>query len=882
MSAGTLLGQYRIEAKLGAGGMGEVYRARDTRLKRDVAVKVLPLTFASDIDRRARFRREAELLATLNHPHIAAVYGLEEVGDLTALVLELVEGPTLADRLTEGSVPVEEALPIARQIAEALEAAHEKSIIHRDLKPANIKVRPDGMVKVLDFGLAKSLEPAIALSEPSTVLSPSPTLAGIILGTPAYMSPEQARGKAADKRTDIWAFGCVLYEMLTGRKPFPGETLTDVVAAIISHEPDWQALPPHTPERIRSLIVRCLKKDPAQRLRDIADGRFQIEEVLNDPGALTTVATPIRTYRAIAGWLVAVLFLATTLFLATRPAATSLPRDSISFSILPPEKAEFAARTNTTFDVPSFALSPDGRALVFRAATPGARPMLWLRLLDHVDVRPLAGTEEAQDPFWSPDSRSIGFFADGMLRQVPAAGGEVKVINQIRGAFRGASWGARDTILVASGVELVSMNAAGGTITPVTVVDTALRENTHRNPSFLPDGLHFLYSVIGSGDQNGVYLGSLDGKTKKLLLRVLTSAVYAEPGYVLFVDGNRLLGQAFDRDRLELKGQPFFIAEHVGRSTSFMSGASASLTGVVAYAPPIAQNGRLTWIDRRGNPVGSIGTAEGDYTDFRLSPDETHLAASLVDLKTNAVDIWITDLARGSKSRVDSGGGVTAGAVWSPDGTRLVFRSNRTGVIDLYERSGAGGGVDRPMLSQGALTAVAPTGLIATDWSRDGRLIAGTGGDLWLLPPGNEQKLEKYVDSAAGAMHGNFSPDGHLVAYTSRESGRFEIYVQTVPRSDRKWPVSTSGGFEPRWRADGHEVYYLSEDRTLMAVPVGAGPSFGIPKPLFQTHVPAGVTSLRTHYVPSRDGQRFLVNVATDTVTSPITVVLNWTALLNK
>ena len=882
LSAGKLLGPYRIEAKLGEGGMGEVYRARDTRLKRDVAVKVLPSSFARDIDRRARFRREAELLATLNHPHIAAVYGLEEVGDLTALVLELVEGPTLADRLTEGAVPVEEALPIARQIAEALEAAHEKSIIHRDLKPANIKVRPDGTVKVLDFGLAKSLEPAIALSEPSTVLSPSPTLAGIILGTPAYMSPEQARGKAADKRTDIWAFGCVLYEMLTGRKPFPGETLTDVVAAIISNEPDWQALPPRTPERIRSLIVRCLKKDPAQRLRDIADGRFQIEEVLNDPGALTTVATPIRTYRGIAGWIVAALFLATTLFLATRPAATSSPRDSISFSILPPEKAEFAARTNTTFDVPSFALSPDGRALVFRAATPGARPMLWLRLLDHVDARPLAGTEEAQDPFWSPDSRSIGFFADGMLRQVPAAGGEVKVINQIRGAFRGATWGARDTILVASGVELVSMNAAGGTITPVTVVDTALRENTHRNPSFLPDGLHFLYSVIGSGDQNGVYLGSLDGKTKKLLLRVLTSAVYAEPGYVLFVDGNRLLGQAFDRDRLELKGQPFFIAEHVGRSTSFMSGASASLTGVVAYAPPIAQNGRLTWIDRRGNPLGSIGTAEGDYTDFRLSPDETHLAASLVDLKTNAVDIWITDLARGSKSRVDSGGGVTAGAVWSPDGTRLVFRSNRTGVIDLYERSGAGGGVDRPMLSQGALSAVAPSGLIATDWSRDGRLIAGTGGDLWLLPPGNEQKPEKYIDSAAGAMHGNFSPDGHLVAYTSRESGRFEIYVQTVPRSDRKWPVSTSGGYEPRWRADGHEVYYLSEDRTLMAVPVGAGPSFGIPKPLFQTHVPAGVTSLRTHYVPSRDGQRFLMNVATDTVTSPITVVLNWTALLKK
>jgi len=386
--------------------------------------------------------------------------------------------------------------------------------------------------------------------------------------------------------------------------------------------------------------------------------------------------------------------------------------------------------------------------------------MLWLRSLDHVDARQLAGTEDAQDPFWSPDSRSIGFFANGTLRQVPAAGGEVKVINPIRGDFRGATWGARDTILVASGVEgIVSMNAAGGAITPVTVVDTSLHENTHRNPSFLPDGVHFLYSVIGSGDRNGVYVGSLDGKTKRLLLRVLTSAVCAQPGYMLFVDGDRLLGQAFDANRLELTGQPFFIAEGVGRSTSFMSGVSASLTGAIAYAPPIAQNGRLTWIGRRGDPLGSIGTADGDYTDFRLSPDGAHLAASLVDPKTNAVDIWIRDLVRGSNARVGSGGGVTAAAVWSPDGTRLVFRSNRTGVIDLYERSGAGGGVDRPVLSQNAFRA-SPSGLIATDWSRNGQLLAGTGSGLWLLPIGNEGKPEKYIDSPAEEIHGNFSPDG--------------------------------------------------------------------------------------------------------------------------
>ncbi|HEX2455773.1 MAG TPA: protein kinase [Vicinamibacterales bacterium] len=890
IAAGTFLGPYRVEGKLGEGGMGEVYRARDTRLKRDVAVKVLPTTFARDIDRRARFRREAELLATLNHPHIAAVYGFEETADLTALVLELVEGPTLADRLTEGVVPLGEALPIARQIAEALEAAHEKGIIHRDLKPANIKLRPDGTVKVLDFGLAKSLEPLevpSVLSEAPTALSPAATLAGVILGTPAYMSPEQARGKAVDKRSDIWAFGCVLYETLTGKKPFSGETVTDTVAAIIDKEPDWQALPPGTPDRIQSLIARCLRKEPAQRLRDIADARFQIEEVLTDPGVSTTVVKP-RTSREWAAWVAAALLLSTTLFFATRPSTTPASRDSISFSVFPPEKAEFSARSNTTFNVPSFALSPDGHALVFSAQTPGGRPMLWLRSLDHVDARQLAGTEEAQDPFWSPDSRSIGFFANGMLRRVPAAGGEVKVINQAPNDFRGATWGARDTILLAGGVEGIgSMNAAGGTITPVTVVDTSLNENTHRNPSFLPDGVHFLYSVIGDSDHSGVYLGSLDGKTKRLLLHVLTSAVYAQPGYVLFVDGDRLLGQAFDADRLELKGQPFFIAEHVGRSTSFLSGVSASLTSTLAYAGLLAQNGRLAWVDRRGTPLGSPGTAEGDYTDFRLSPDETRLAASLVDPKANLVDIWITDLARGSNFRVSSGGAVTAAAVWSPDGSRLAFRSNRTGAIDLFERSAAGGGADRPVLSRDAYRA-APSGLITTDWSPDGRQLlgvaqtVGSGHDLWLLPLGNGAQPAKLIASPAEEMHGNFSPDGHLVAYTSNQSGRFEIYVETVPRSDKKWPVSTNGGYEPRWRADGHEIYYLAEDRTLMAVPVGAGPSFGIPKPLFQTHVPPGVTSLRTHYVPSRDGQRFLVSVATDTIAPPITVVLNWTASLNK
>ena len=889
ISAGTCLGPYRIDAKLGEGGMGEVYRARDARLGRDVAVKVLPAALARNPDRRARLRREAELLATLNHPHIAAVYSLEETADVTGLVMELVEGPTLAERLTRGAVPLVEALSIARQIAEALEAAHDQGIIHRDLKPANIKVRPDGTVKVLDFGLAKSLQPAVVSSDAADsprVLSPAMTLAGVIVGTPAYVSPEQARGAAVDKRTDIWAFGCVLYEMLTGCTPFQDETATDTVAAVLSREPDWAALPPGTPVRLQSLIARCLRKNPAQRLHDIADGRFQIEELVSDPHGATITAAPGRRRLAWAPWVMTALLLSTTVFVATRAPRPSSP-EAIRFPVFPPEKTEFSARLGTTLNVPSFALSPDGRTLVFSAAAPGTRPTLWLRSLDHVEALQLAGTEDAEDPFWSPDSRWIGFSAEGALKKVPASGGAVQVITELSGDFRGATWGARDTILLAAGSDgIVSVNAAGGTTAPVAAVDSARQEDTYRNPSFLPDGRHFLYSVIGNGDRSGVYVGSLDGSIKKRIVPVLTSAVYAPPGYVLFVNGDTLTAQGFDAERLEVTGRPFFLAEHVGRSTSFLSGVSASLTGAVAYAPPLAQSGRLAWVDRRGTPLETLPLPEGDYTDFQLSPEGTRLATSLGNAKTNAVDIWLTNLSSGRTSRLASGGAVTAAAVWSPDGTRLAFRSNRTGVIELYERSANGGGVDRPLLPPEAYRTV-PYGLFPTGWSPNGDLIAsaprrGGGMDLWLLPLGDTAPPRLLIGSAAQELHGNFSPDGRLLAYTSNETGRFEVFVETVPRSDRKWPISSNGGYEPRWEANGREVYYLSETRQLMAVAVGPGPSFGAPVALFQAHVPRGVTENRTHYVPSRDGRRFLVNVASDTPGPPITVLLNWSSLRSK
>jgi Tol biopolymer transport system component len=897
LGPGTRLGPYEIVSAIGAGGMGEVYRATDTNLGRQVAIKVLPEAFAQDPERVARFEREARTLASLNHPNIAIIHGLEKSQGTYALVMELVEGEDLSERIARGPVPLDEALPIAKQIAEALEAAHEQGIIHRDLKPGNIKVTPNGVVKVLDFGLAKLTETTTASSAAAArpgALSLSPTITspalmtgvGMLLGTAAYMAPEQARGKAVDKRTDIWAFGCVLFEMVTGKKPFDGETLTDIAAAIVKNEPDWRAFPAGTPARIQSLVARCLKKDPSQRLHDMADGRLYIEEILNEPAAASTAIKSRRPARQWAGWIAAAVASGVAVFALERPVTNSPPADPISFAVYPPDKMTFAAAPNTTLSIPSFAVSPDGRALVFSAEAPGAKRTLWVRSMDEVNARQLAGTENAQDPLWSPDSRWVAFFADGSVKKVPASGGAVQVVTQTNNDFRGGSWGPDDTILFASGTApILSVNAAGGRTVPVTTIDTARLETTHRYPYFLPDGRHFLYTSVGATvDQSGVYVGSLDGKTKKALVHINASAVYAPQGYLLFTDGETLLGQAFDAERLAINGQTFLIADRAGRNSAFMSAVSTSRMRTIAYAGTLSQVGHLTWLDRQGRPVGSPGTQNVDYTDFRLSPDEKSLAASMVDPRTNSVEVWLTDLSRDTSFRFASGTLISASVLWSPDGSRLTFRANRKGDIEFYQRSAAGGGNDRTVLPLESYAAMhlQSANLVPTDWSPDGRQIIfsapspASGNDLWLLPLGGDGKAVKFIDSPGEQIHGNFSPDGRLVAYTSNESGRFEIYVETVPRSEGKWLVSTRGGYEPRWRSDGREIYYLAEDRTLMAVAVETGPSFGIPKPLFQTHVAVGVIGNRTHYVPSRDGQRFLVDMALDAPPSPITVLLNW------
>ena len=838
--SGEHLGPYEILTQIGAGGMGEVWKARDPRVDRLVALKVSKAEFTE------RFAREARAIAQLNHPHICQLY---DVGP-NFLVLEYVEGSQL-----KGPLAVEKAVEYAGQILSALDAAHRKGITHRDLKPANIMVTRHG-IKLLDFGLARM---------DSTSADSSLTQTGSVMGTPAYMSPEQFEGKPGDARSDIYAFGCVLYEILTGKRAS-------------------QDRGPVEPAPLDSIVRTCLEQDPEDRWQTARDIRHAM--TLPTPPA----PRPSRAWQGIAA--AALVMIGVAFFLGSWFGRTPAPNEVVSFAIYPPEKTVFSDARNITLNVPSFALSPDGRMIVFAAGVEGERPLLWRRPIGEVAAQSLPGTEEAQDPFWSPDSRWIGFFAEGKLKRIPAAGGAASVLVSGISDPRGGTWGPVDTILIANGNEAVQrVGATGGQPTPASIL--AKGEPYHRTPQMLPDGRHFLYvNPAALNGQGGVYASSLDDQGRKLVVRTLSSAVYAVPGYLLFVEGDTLFGQAFDADRLQTSGQPFLIAEHAGRSSGWKSAISASRTGVIAYAGTLSQNGRLTWFDHGGRALDSTGP-EGYYSDFRLSPSEKSLAASLLDTKTGIIDVWITDLARRSNSRIAGGEtAVSASPIWSPDGAQFVFRSTRGGAgLQVYQRSAAGGGSEQLVLPHQLARAAGaqPISLVPTDWSPDGQTIlfsvSGTssGSDLWLLPLTGDKKPLKFLASPSNEMHGNFSPDGRLVAYTSNESGKYRVHVQTLPLSDRKWQVSIDGGYEPRWRADGREIYYLSEDRKLMAVPVGAGPSFGNPQVLFQTRVQTGVTANHMHYVPSRDGRRFLVNTLSgDASPSPITVVMNWTAGLKK
>jgi Tol biopolymer transport system component len=833
--------------------MGRVWKARDTRLDRIVAIKVAQEKFSE------RFEREARAVAALNHPHICTLY---DVGP-DYLVMEYIEG-----KPPEGQLPLDQALKYASQICDALDAAHKKHIVHRDLKPGNILITKSG-VKLLDFGLAQISSGVDAVTSPVTQ-------EGMVMGTLQYMSPEQLEGKKADARSDIYSLGLVLYEMVTGKRAFPP-----------AHLESFQ------PPALERVIKTCLVKDPDARWQSAHDVSVGLELSSENRTGPSGTAVNKRLWQERAVWLIAVttLLLAVAVLASAWRGHTPASGDVVRFPVYPPENGVFNGVLNTTVTGPQFALSPDGRSLVFAAAVAGGRPRLWVRTLEEVRARALPGTDEGEYPFWSPDSEWVGFFAEGKLKRIPIAGGPVQLITDAVDP-RGGSWAPDGTILFGNGTQGIFRVPPGGrSATRLTDLDLSAKEGSHRYPSFLPGSSHFLFTIRGQ-NRRGIYAGSLDGMVKKLLIPSDSNSIYVSPGFLLFWDAGVLWAQAFDAKRLELRGEPFTVSENVGRASNGYASFSASREGTLAYASSNQQVGQLSWFDRGGKQLDTVGPP-GDYTDLRLSPDGKRLAATLVDTRTGNPDIWLTDLEHGgSPFRLTSGPALNSTPAWAPDGSHIVFRTTRNGgQVELYEKSTGGAGNEQPVLEADA-QFTAGLGTFnggQPDWSPDGASIlyssvTSSGFQLWLLSLA-DRKLVMQLSLPSAGMHANFSlPDGKLVAYASNESGTgLEVYVQTLPLSDRKWKVSSMGGYEPRWRADGREIYYLSEDRRLMAVSIGPGPSFGVPESLFRTNIPAGINAFRTHYVSSIDGKRFLINTQTgDPLPIPITVVLNWTAGLKK
>ena len=879
--------------------MGEVYRAHDTKLGRDVAIKVLPEQFAREPERLARFQREAKMLAALNHTNIAAIYGLEQSGGIHYLVMELVEGPTLAERIAAGPVSVEETLPIAKQVADAVEYAHDNNVIHRDLKPANIKVKADGVVKVLDFGLAKAMsdEPTAAEIGNSPTLSMAATRQGVILGTAAYMAPEQAKGKTADRRADVWSFGAVLYELLTGKQAFRGDDVTEILAAVVMREPAFDALPAKTPPAIRTLLRRCLEKTLKRRLAHIGEARILLEDVLSGAApAELAAAAPAAQRRHISGWMTAaVLLLAlggiSFIHFREAPPAARPAR----FSVFPPEKASFATAPQVV------TVSPDGTQLAFLASNAGgASGQIWIRPLDSLSAQPLPGTENASQPFWSWDSRYIAFYADGKLKKIAVAGGPAQALCDLTGGANG-SWNREGVILAsgtspfnASATPIYRVSSAGGAPIAVTTVDKERGETGHAWPHFLPDGNHFLYLALNSDTaKSAIRVGSLDSKETKLLLNEQSFARYAPPGYLLFQRDGTLMAQPFDAAAIQLTGEAFPVAEQVQVNTA--NGRTAfdvSQNGVLVYRSSGGLNTQLAWFDRGGKELSRIGEP-GGYISPKLSPDGKRVAVYRTTGTGSPGDIWVNDLARNTQTRLTFDAADDSAPIWSPDGSRIVFASNRNGAYGLYQKNSNGIGDEELLLKAGA-------SMVPEDWSLDGRFLVymiteGGGRDVSFLPlaglsagqMAGERKPVPFLKTPFYERHAQLSPDGRWLAYISDESRTAEVYVQSFPAGGGKWQVSTSGGMQPRWSHDGKELFYLALDGKMMAVAVKAGTTFeaGTPEALFQTRIYGLATSpaYSQQYDVTADGQRFLLNVdVADANAVPLTVVLDWTAALQK
>jgi serine/threonine-protein kinase len=851
--------------------MGEVYQAHDSKLGRDVAIKVLPEPFAHDAERLARFQREAKMLAALNHPNIATIFGLEQSNGTSYLVMELVSGETLADRVKrDGAVPIEEALAICKQIAEALEAAHEKGIIHRDLKPANVKVTPEGKVKVLDFGLAKAFAGDVADSNPSQspTLSAVATMQGVLLGTAAYMSPEQARGKAVDKRTDIWAFGCVLYEQLTGKQAFAGEDITEILAAIVKTEPEWQALPAATPVQIRTLLRRCLQKDKTLRLRDAGDARIEIQEALTAPVAAEPVAAQRRNRERVA-WAaaaaLALIAIALAIGFVLRAPKPQQPLQAMRLS------AEIGADASlyTAFG-PSAIVSPDGTRLALVADGSDQKRRIYVRSLDQLQATALSGTENARDPFFSPDGHWIGFFADGKLKKISVQGGAAITLCDALND-RGGSWGSDGTIVFApdNRVALSKVSSSGGTPQPLTILDKQAGEITQRWPQVLPGSgaVLFTSSATGADFEGGdIVVYSASGQ-RKTLQRGGFYAGYVRSGHVVYMHEGTLFAVPFDLKQLEVTGQPAPILEGVATNPSLgVAQFSFSETGNLVYvAGRRVQGVSIYWMDREGK-FTPLRETRADYYNPAFSPDGKRLALGINDGKR--ADIWVYEWERDTLTRLTFAGEANTFPVWTPDGQRIVYSSQeKGGTLNLWWIRADGAG-DAQHLAE------SKSPQYAGSWRPDGKVLAfrqfnpGTNYDIMTLAIEGDEKSgwkpgdpKPFVNSAFGEWEPAFSLDGRWLAYMSYESGSPEVYVRPFPGPGGKWQISTGGGGYPKWSHNGKELFYETLDNKIMAVSYSAsGDSFHADKPQLWspgqfTDRGAGISNFDLH----PDGKRFAV-----------------------
>ncbi len=886
LATGSRLGPYEILSPLGAGGMGEVYRARDTRLDRTVAIKVLPSGMASTPEVRQRFEREARTISQLSHPHICALYDVGREGETDYLVMEYLEGETLTERLGTGALPLEQTLRCGVEIADALDKAHRQGIVHRDLKPGNVMLTKSG-VKLLDFGLAKAVAPAA----PPSSLTALPTQQGLtqegtILGTFQYMAPEQLEGKEADPRTDIFAFGATLYEMATGRKAFSASSQASLITAIMSSEPaPISTVRATAPPALDRVVKTCLAKDPEERWQSASDLKRELRWI--GEGAQAGMAAPVvagrRTGGRLAWGLAAVACLAALAAVVTakRSAdrAAQLSRPMRSSIVLPDKTA-----------VRGLAISPDGRRLVVVARDTSGKNRLWIRPLDSLSVQELPGTENPSFPFWSPDSRSIAFFADGKLKKIDASGGPAQTLCDAP-ANRGGAWGREGIIVFAPAADgpLYRVSASGGSPAALTRFDPVRGESSHRWPSFLPDGRRFLYVVASFGGRKekiGVYVGSLDSKEETFLVGANSRVAYAPPGYLLFARDRTLLAQPFDWKRARIMGDRVSVTEQIQYfPQNYNTLFAVSESGVLLYQPRSpAGVGQLVWFDRGGAPIGSLGTP-ADQSNPRISPDGKRVAVDINDPQTGNNDVWIYESAGGIPTRLTSDPAYDAQAVWSPDGSRIAFMSLRRGHADTFQKSSRGSGSEEAIHESDRSKYL-------TDWSPDGRFIlyrafdAKTNLELFAVPVDSDRRPTPYLKGAFGVDQGQFSPDGRWVAYASNESGRWEVFVAPFPAPGGNWKVSSTGGSEPRWRRDGKELFYRDPDGKVMAVDVKTGSTFeaSVARSLFQVRRREHVaTADLFSYDVSADGQRFLVNTDVGEVTSPpLTVVLNWTAELKK